>query len=310
MDFTFLQPAGGPSLAGGGAYITGLTAALRAAGHDVAITAGTTLPPGRIAVIDMPSLTAFPSDVLANAVGLIHHLGPTPSAAERERLPRLRRIVATSGLVAKRLTETFDVAPERVVAIPPGAPDAPRSTGSGGPVCAILSVGGLTARKGHATLLQALARLSDLAWRLTIVGDDHRDPAVAAALRAQVEASGIASRVHFAGPLADDALEAQWREADLFALATEWEGYGVAIAQALRRGLPVAVTAGGAAADLVSPETGIICEVGDAAGLSKAMRRLIFDTALRADMAQAAWAAGRELPDWPARADCFVKAVA
>ncbi|MEJ1977630.1 MAG: glycosyltransferase [Acetobacteraceae bacterium] len=97
---------------------------------------------------------------------------------------------------------------------------------------------------------------------------------------------------------------------DLFALATEWEPYGTSVAEALRRGLPVAVTAGGAAADAVSPETGVVCPVGDADGLSKALRRLIFDTGLRTDMAQAAWMAGRMLPDWPAQAACFVKAVA
>ena len=309
MEFTFLQPPGGPSLAGGGAYITGLITALRATGHDVATATGTALPPHRIAIIDGPELPSFANDTLAGAVGLIHRLGPVAGQPERERLQRLRRIVATNDAVAARLVEEYGVPATHITAIPPGVPNAPRSTGSGGPHCAILSVGGLTTRKGHATLLRALARLRDLDWRLTIVGDDHRDPAHAAALRAQVEASGIAPRVHFAGPLPDDALEAQWRAADLFALATELEGYGITVAEALRRGLPVAVTAGGAAADLVSPEAGIVCPVGDSDGLSKAMRRAIFDTGLRTEMAQAAWMIGQTLPDWPAQSVRFVKAV-
>ena len=51
----------------------------------------------------------------------------------------------------------------------------------------------------------------------------------------------------FAGELAPAATEALWTEADLFALTSWYEGYGMALAEALRRGLPVAITATGAA---------------------------------------------------------------
>ncbi len=53
--------------------------------------------------------------------------------------------------------------------------------------------------------------------------------------------------MRFAGEVVGDALEALWQRADVFALATHWEGYGMAIAEALKRGVPVAVTDGGAA---------------------------------------------------------------
>jgi hypothetical protein len=39
------------------------------------------------------------------------------------------------------------------------------------------------------------------------------------------------------------------------------------------------------------------------------MRRPIFDTALRADMAAASWRAGQALPRWPDRAGAFLKAL-
>ncbi len=309
MEFTVLQPPGGSSLAGGDAYIAGLAAALRAAGHDVAIETRAVLPAGRIAVIDGPGLAAFAPEALADAVGLIHRLPPDADAAERDRLQHLRRVIATNAAVTTQLETAYGVAAERIATITPGVPDAPRSAGSGGPYCAILSVGGLTRRKGHATLLRALAHLPDLDWRLTIVGDDRRDPAYATALHDQAATSGIAARVTFAGPAPDAALESLWRGADIFALATEWEGYGVAVAEALRRGLPVAVTDVGAAAALVTPQAGVVCPVGDWQGLSKSLRRLIFDTGLRAEMAQAAWEAGQALPDWPAQAENFIRAV-
>ena len=148
----------------------------------------------------------------------------------------------TSEPTAERLAADFGVDRERIRVVVPGTDDAPRSAGSGGPTCRIISIGTLVPRKGHDLLLRALARLFDLDWQLTIVGSPERDPVHARTLAALAEELGIAQRVRFAGEVTDDALEALWREADLFALATHWEGYGMAIAEALKRGVPVAVT--------------------------------------------------------------------
>ena len=128
-------------------------------------------------------------------------------------------------------------------------------------------------------------------------------PALAAEL-------GIAARVRFAGEVVDAALEALWQRADIFALATRFEGYGMAVAEALKRGVPAAVTDGGAVGALLTPRTGVVVPVGDAAALSRALRRMIFDPALRAEMRDAAWDAGRALPDWPAQAQRFAAALA
>lgn len=313
--FSFIQPPG-VHLAGGGAYISGLIGALREAGHDATIlTSPASIQAGTINVIDGLAIRDFAPDTVEGAIGLVHHptaLAPddakaATNAIEQSVLPRLRLVVATSEAIAARLRKDFGVLPDRLVVIPPGVADAPRSAGSGGPGCAILSIGALVPRKGHAVLLQALARLFDLDWSLTIVGDDKRAPGHAAALRAQALAEGIGDRVVFTGAL--DHLEPAWQAADMFALATEWEGYPASIAQAVRRGLPVAVTAGGAAAEILTSEFSVVAPIGDAAQLSKAMRRIIFDPALRTDMAEAAWRAGQKLPHWANQAALFLGAV-
>ncbi len=316
MDFTVVQAPDCDNEAGGGAYVRALVSGLRAAGHACHVQTGTAWPDGPVAIIDGLGLHRVPPDRIADAVGLIHH--PAALAqdsekaairqAERNLLPLLRRVVATSRIIADRIEQDYGVPAERIVVVPPGVPDAPRAAGSGSPMCHILSLGACVPRKGHATLITALARLFDLSWRLTVVGNDRRDPSYAQTLRALAEQSAP-GRIQFTGTLAPEALEQEWQRADVFALATEWEGHSAPVAEAIRRGLPVAVTSGGAAAESVTPEFGVICPPGDAVGLSKAMRRLIFDTALRTDMAEAAWQAGQALPDWPTQIRRFVQAV-
>ncbi len=288
------------------------TEGARAALHD--------LPSDARIVIDglgLPAFLPLAQDLAERrAVALIHH--PTalehgvPDAArtvlkakERALFGAMARIICTSPLTARRLPEEFGADPARIGVVEPGTEEAPRAAGSGGPGCAILSVGTLVPRKGHDVLMRALARLTDLEWTLSIVGDDRRDTTHAQGLRALAEELGIAARVTFAGEASGDALEALYHRADLFALATRWEGYGMAAAEAMARGLPLAITAGGAIAEVVVPGSAIVSPVDDVVSLSKGMRRAIFDTDLRAEMAEAAWTGGQALPRWPDRAEAF-----
>ena len=339
MLIHFLVPAPFDTISGGYGYDRRLVAGLRALGHAVQVVelAGrhplpdaTALAAARAAldavpaeariVIDGLGLPAFAPliDALAarGAVGLIHH--PTAlehgnpgevrdalREAEQAIFPRLARLIATSPLTARRLAPEFGADPARVGVVEPGTDPAPRCAGSGGPGCAILSIGTLVPRKGHDVLLRALGTLPDLDWTLTIVGPP-RDPVHADGLRALVEQLGLGARVTFAGEMVDGALEALWARADLFALATHWEGYGMAAAEALARGVPVAITAGGAIAEVVPVGAGVISPPGDVVSLGKAMRRPIFDIELRAEMAEAAWQAGQRLPRWEDRAAAFL----
>jgi glycosyltransferase involved in cell wall biosynthesis len=160
-------------------------------------------------------------------------------------------------------------------------------------------------RKGHDVLLRALARLTDLDWRLTIAGGAERDPVHARGLRALAEELGIAGRVAFAGEVDAAVLDHLYDGADIFALATHWEGYGMVAAEALARGIPLAVTAGGAIAEVAPVEASVVSPAGDDVSLSKGLRRMIFDADLRAEMAEAAWQAGQRLPRWADRAAAF-----
>jgi glycosyltransferase involved in cell wall biosynthesis len=338
MKLALLVPGPFDTVSGGYIYDRRIIEGLRALGHDVQVVelagrhplpdaaaedaargALAALPDDVRPVIDGLGLPAFAplAEDLARrgAIGLIHHPTALEHGApqedraalrgiERDLFPRLARLIATSPHTAERLTAEFDVPAERIGIVEPGTDPAERAQGSGGPGTAILAVGTLVPRKGHDVLLRSLAGLPDLDWTLTIAGG-ARDAVHAHGLKALAEELGVAQRVRFAGELSAEALEAEYRRADIFALATWWEGYGMAAAEAMARGLPLAITAGGAIADLVPMEAGAVSPPGDTVSLTKALRRMIVDIEMLREMAEAAWAAGQALPRWTDRASAF-----
>lgn len=77
-----------------------------------------------------------------------------------------------------------------------------------------------------------------------------------AEIAARVAAAGLGDRVRFAGEVDEAALADARRSADLFVHPAHYEGYGMALAEALRAGLPVIAAAGGAVAETV-PEAAV-----------------------------------------------------
>lgn len=342
MRIAFAVPAPLDAVSGGYGYDRRILAGLRDLGHAVRVEemggrhplpdaaaeeaargVFRRLDAEEVLVVDGLGLPAFAplagEPAMARAIGLIHH--PTAletgfTDAEREALrvreralfPVLARLITTSRPTAERLSPEFGADPARIGTVEPGTEEAPRARGSGGPGCAILAAGSLVPRKGYDVLLRALSRLVDIEWTLTIVGA-ARDPVHAAGLRALAEELGIARRVTFAGEVEGPALEALYDGADLFASASWWEGYGMAVAEALAHGLPLAVTAGGALAELAPRDAAVICPPGDHNSLSRAMRRPIYDPGLRQAMSDAAWRAGQRLPRWTDRAAAFAREI-
>src|SRR5262249_62395616 len=103
-------------------------------------------------------------------------------------------------------------------------------------------------------LVTALAELRDLSWRLTIVGDRVRSPATAAKLDGLIEHAGLIDRITCTGAVTAERLDTLYRGADIFAQPSWFEGYGMALADALAYGLPVFATPTGAAVRNVRPK--------------------------------------------------------
>lgn len=99
----------------------------------------------------------------------------------------------------------------------------------------ILFVANFRAQKDHQTLVKAFAELAPhyRDWEMRFVGSGELEEQV----RQQVLASGLRSRVTFAGPTNDVA--AEYASADLVAVPSSYESFGLATAEALASGIPV-----------------------------------------------------------------------
>lgn len=280
--------------------------------ETAALLAG--LPDQALTIIDGLALGAMPEVAAAQRqrlrlVGLVHHplalesgLDETQRqqlyASERAALRQVRQVIVTSPSTARALIDDYDVPPARCAVVLPGTDPAPLSSGSNGDELVLLCVASLTPRKGHAVLLRALAPLKDRPWRLRCAGGAH-DPATAAALRTLTAALDLAERIEWLGELESADLDAAYQQADVLVLPSFHEGYGMALAEALARGLPIVSTAAGAIPDTVPAAAGLLVPPGDAAALTEALARVIDEPALRTQLAAGACAARQTLPDWP-----------
>jgi len=100
-----------------------------------------------------------------------------------------------------------------------------------------------------------------------------------------------------------------YRAADLFALASRFEGYGMAYAEAVAYGLPTIGTTAGAIPDTLSGECAILVEPDNVAALARALRRLIADSNERQKISSAARAAAAHFPTWRNSAALFADAI-
>ena len=269
--------------------------------------------PGDVVMVDGLAYGAMPAAVIARVrapiVALVHHplcleAGLAKArqdvlhALETAALALARRVVVTSRVTARTLVADFAVPGDKITVAEPGTDPAPRAEGSTAGPIQLLSVGAIVPRKACDILVRALAPLKDQDWRLTIAGPTDRSPEALAAVCTAISETGLGDRITLAGPLSQERLADYYASADAFLTASLYEGYGMVLAEAMARGLPIVCTTGGAAAETVSDDAAIKVPPGDERALTLAIQRLLHDTGLRHRMADASWAAGQKLPRW------------
>jgi glycosyltransferase involved in cell wall biosynthesis len=252
-------------------------------------------------------IDTLPSPILA----LVHHplcleaglddaRKGTLLASELAALARARHVLVNSPTTAATLVADFAVPAGNITVALPGTDPAPRARGTAdaGAPLQLLAVGSIIPRKAYDTLVRALSPLRGRHWRLTIVGPADRDPGARAALEAVLRDTGLEERIVLHGPASTGQLADLYAATDLFVMASLYEGYGMVLAEALARGLPIVCTTGGAAAETVPDAAALKVAPGNERALSEAIGRVLDNADLRRRLADAAWVAGQALPRW------------
>ncbi len=339
---TFLYPGDLATLTGGFAYDRRLIAALEEEGVQVdALSLGEGYPePDRDAlqradetlasieadaIVMIDGLAYGVLDEIAarhaerlKLVALVHHplaletginaaTAAKYKASETRALATARAVIATSPTTAATLVAEFAVPAEKITVIEPGLDRAEPAIGRKDGRIGILAVGSLVPRKDYETLCAALAPLTQFDWHLDIAGDDTRDEAYAARVADLIRSLGLGDRVTLHGALQPSDLDTLYHRADIFALTTRYEGYGMAFAEAMARGLPVVATGEGAVAETVPTGAGFVLPTGDSHAVSRALADLMDNDDLRATMSEAARLHAQSLPDWRSGARMLVK---
>jgi glycosyltransferase involved in cell wall biosynthesis len=242
-------------------------------------------------------LIALVHHPLAVESGLAAHRALELRNSEQLALKAMRHVIVTSE-TTRLVLRSYGVDPESVSVVEPGTDAALLAHATRGATLNMLCVAALIPRKGHDVLFEALAMLPPH-WTLTCVGSLEHSPATVRALRAQLQRLGLEQQVTLAGEIDAATLEGYYRQADLFVLATRFEGYGMAVAEALAHGLPVVSTNVDAIAERVGRDAGLLVAPDDAQALSAALRRVLDDPGLRDALAAGASLIRDTLPHWP-----------
>ncbi|MFF7449023.1 MULTISPECIES: glycosyltransferase [unclassified Streptomyces] len=243
---------------------------------------------------------------LGDETGLDPVLAAELDAKERAVLRAVPAVIATSDWAVRRLVSHHGLAPDRVHVAAPGADIAPLASGTDG-VSRLLCVAAVTPRKGQHRLVEALATVRDLPWSCVCVGGLTQDPQYVADLRSLIAKYGLEHRLELAGPRAGAELDAAYAAADLMVLTSYAETYGMAVTEALARGIPVLATDVGGLPEAVgrAPDggvPGILVPPEDPAALAAELRGWFGEADVRRRLKAAARGRRAALDGWAATA--------
>ena len=215
---------------------------------------------------DLPHIVTFHTLGALKTAVLGPEPGPSPRiAAERALAAGCDRIVVTSRREQQNLIRHYGAQPARVRLVPCGVDFAlfrpldrrtsRRGIGAGDDERIALYVGRFAPEKGLDRLLRAFAHLAHIPrLRLVVVGGMADGDPQFGRMRALARSLGVGDRVAFTGRVEHAQLPAFYSAADVLALPSSYESFGMVGLESLACGTPVAATRVGAMDELIVPE--------------------------------------------------------
>ena len=203
------------------------------------------------------------------------------------------RVVTDSEHARRDIVARFGVSPERVVAVPLGVGDAYRSPVTADAVTrlcrthalgerVIACVGTVQPRKHIERVIDAFVRAGahEEGWTLAVAGrirPHHTPPWLGA----------LPSGARFLGPLADDDLRTLYAASAIAMSASEYEGFGLTVLEAMASGCAVVAVDTTSIPEVVG-DAGVLVAASDATLLARALGALMRDPERRAALGSAA----------------------
>jgi glycosyltransferase involved in cell wall biosynthesis len=163
----------------------------------------------------------------------------------------------------------------------------------------IVFLGNVISRKGLHTLLDALASLRFADWELSVIGRLDIDEGYTDEIKRRIRAARLTEQVTLYGPMPDREIARLLRSADLMAMPSTYEGYGIAYVEGMAFGLPAIATTSGAASELITHgENGWLIDPGDWAEIARILSEFRADRALREQISRNAYQRYLKHPGW------------
>jgi glycosyltransferase involved in cell wall biosynthesis len=208
---------------------------------------------------------------------------------------RHARVVIVPSMFTGRELEREGFAPDRIEIVPFGVdPPVPRDPDEIDRAIAragvqppyVLSVGTIEPRKDFTTIARAVERLRRTHPDLTLV---------VVGPPGWGEVRGLDRPfVHVIGAQPWSVLDALYRRADAFCLASLYEGFGLPVVEAMARGVPTVVTTGSALEEIAQGAGGLFSP-GDDDACAEQLGRMLDDEQVHLDLTRAGLARAAEL---------------